>query len=302
MFGPHVHRDFITGRKRPFISEQIAAARAQAAGAGIDMRAVQIFVAGPKNRTLTLKEDEGIALRKYLATTGIWAVAHGTYMDNPWRGDAHAAMFIRQEAAAAGAAGIEGLVVHLGAPGPDDVAEYAPRLLSEEGPGRDVRIYLETPHLLPKNSHYETPEKLRELFQRLRERFGGAAIDAGFGLCVDTAHLWSCGVDLRTYRDAQEWFEGLDEIADVMPPRGVMLHLNDSLNERGSGLDHHGPLLGGNIWGEYRDDPRRSGLAAVVDYALEHQTPVILERKPKEALVDDYQVIWELAPSARLEN
>ena len=109
-----------------------------------------------------------------------------------------------------------------------------------------------------------------------------------FGLCVDTAHLWSCGVDIASREAAQTWLEELEAVSDVIPPGAVMFHLNDSLDDRGSGVDHHAPLLQGKIWGEYAEEPKESGLAAFVEYAVRHDTVAILERKPPSKLLDDY--------------
>jgi hypothetical protein len=79
-----------------------------------------------------------------------------------------------------------------------------------------------------------------------------------------------------------------------------MVHLNDSERPRGIGPDTHAGLATGKIWGEYRDRLGESGLAAFTDYAQRHDTPVILERKPKEALKNDYFILGELVPSAKV--
>ena len=75
-----------------------------------------------------------------------------------------------------------------------------------------------------------------------------------------------------------------------------MIHLNDSERLRGVGPDTHAPLAAGKIWGSYRDNLAGSGLAAFTDYAQRHDSPVILERKPKEALKNDYLILRKLVP------
>jgi endonuclease IV len=293
--GPHVARVHSKKKRgRPSIVEHIRAARAAAAEVDFDARAFQIFIAGPRNRTVTLRDEEADELRAYLDRTKTVAVAHGTYADYPWSGAPYLAKFIRLELELCARAGISGLVIHLGKPPIETVMKYLPRLVS---PQRDTLVFLEVPHVKPEDSHYETPEKLAELFVAVR-RLDPAL--CRFGLCIDTAHLWSCGVDLRSFEDAEAWIRRLEAVADVIPPDRIMLHLNDSHSERGSGLDRHAPLLGGKLWAAYADRPQHSGLAAFVDYAVRHNTIAILERKPIEALLDDYAALERLTDAVRL--
>lgn len=304
MFGAHVNRYHADRRpadgvrrpsadapSRPSIVAEIEAARAEAfAEAGLDLTAAAIFVGGPKNRAITLRPAERSALRRYVAHTGVRVIAHSSYSAAPWRGDPGAARFIREELSVCQEAGIAGLVVHLPKLPPGDVLRYLPDLRAEDAP--DVRVYLETPAVRPGESYYETPEKLADLFAAIR-----AGPDPGlrhFGLCVDTAHLWTCGVDLQSYEAAAAWFDGLEAAASVIPPSAVAIHFNDSLRPRGVGPDAHAGLAQGKIWGGLRDRLGESGVAAVVDYAQRHGTPVILERKPKEALRGDYLTLRKL--------
>lgn len=298
--GPHVDRVHARGRGRPTLAEHVEAARAGAAEAGFRATGFQVFVAGPRNLVPTLTDEEADGLRAYLDERPELAViSHGTYMDFPWGGNHYLARFIRGELAACARAGIAGLVVHLGKPPVDVVREILPRLLTEH----PVLIYLETPHLKPENSHYETPEKLARLFRSVRE------LDPGlcrFALCVDTAHLWSSGADIQSYRAAADWLRRLELQADVIPPDRVAFHLNDSYDARGSGADHHAPLLQGELWGPYRETPHESGLAAFVEYMSRHRSLVILERGgggkgagPPAELLDDYAVLARMDPGLR---
>ena len=256
--------------------------------------AVQLFVGGPRQRTIIIDAGEAEALRAYLGRTGIHAIAHNAYSADPWRGDPDAARFIREEAAVCQAAGIEGLVVHLPRLPVAAVVKYAPRLIS---PG--VRIYLETPAVTPRETYYETPQKLARLFATLLladpER-------RTFGLCVDTAHLWVNGVDLQSYETAATWLRALERGLAGWP---VMVHANDSKRARGTGPDAHAPLAEGQIWGAYKDNLCESGLAAFVDFAQRRGAPFILERKTSpegklsDGLKNDYAVLRQLAHCTR---
>lgn len=296
MLGPHVNRYHAAG-KRPTIAAHIAAACREAEEeAGVRVTVVSIFVGGPHDRRVTLLDEEGEELRGHLARTGIRAIAHSSYSAAPWRGDPDAARFIREEARACQRAGVTGLVVHLPKLPAEAVLKYAARLLDPEADG--VRIYLETPAVSPRESYYETPAKLVALFRGLRERLDPDL--RRFGLCVDTAHLWTCGVDLQSYEDAEAWLAELEAASAVIPPGCVMLHLNDSLRARGVGPDAHAGLAAGKMWESYRGREGDSGLAAFTDYAQRHGTPLVLERKPKEALRADYLILRELVPGARV--
>jgi endonuclease IV len=279
------------------MTAQIVAARNEADGEGFDMKAVALFVAGPRNRSMVLQDKEADQLAAYLKETGIKAIAHGTYQDVPWSGDPNAAAFVRKEVDMCHRAGISGLVVHLPNQPPEIVVKFLPRLYTT---ARDVRIYLETPAVSPSKSHYESPAKLQKLFQAIRTKVDPSLTRTG--LCIDTAHLWSCGVDISSRENAEKWLQGLEKAADIIPPDRIMFHLNDSIYGCGAGRDEHATLLRGKMWGDYKESPEESGLAAFVDYAIKHSTPTILERKPASALLVDYRTLFTMSPALRLKD
>ena len=299
MFGPHVHRANKAARRN--IVERIEEERARARAEGFDARGFQIFVAGPRSQTLTLRDAEVGQLRGLVdADPGLRVIAHGTYLDYPWYGKPFPAKFIRRELDLCARAGIAGLVIHLGKPDVSEVVKYLPNLLAGHPAAGHPRplLYLETPHVKPENSLYETPEKLGKLFRAIREKEDPRL--CRLGLCVDTAHLWSCGVDLQSYEAADAWLTRLAGEADAIPFDRLMFHLNDSHDECGSGLDHHAALLEGKIWKDYAGAPQDSGLAAFVDFVERHDLVAILERngQPEELRADlnaDYGVLRRLA-------
>ncbi len=293
LVGPHVNRYHAPGA-RPSITAHIKAAMREAEEeADFKITAVAIFVGGPHDRRINLKRREGEELNAYLSKTGVRAVAHSSYSASPWKGDPDAASFIREELAVCRLAGISGLVVHLPKLPIAEVLKYIPRLVNPNVTG--VRVYLEIPAVRPGESYYETPAKLALLFQAIRAKLDPELLY--FGLCLDSAHLWTCGIDLASYESANSWLEGLEAVSGAIPHDRVMIHINDSERPRGAGPDAHAPLAQGKIWGEYRDRLGESGLAAFMDYAQRHDTVCILERKPKEALKQDYLVLRELLPS-----
>ena len=65
------------------------------------------------------------------------------------------------------------------------------------------------------------------------------------GFCLDTAHAWGAGIDVGTPAVADAFLADFD--ARIGLDRLVMVHLNDSRSELGSGLDRHEHLGAGRI-------------------------------------------------------
>jgi deoxyribonuclease-4 len=298
LLGCHVNRDYAAraGKgARASIVAHIEAARKAARDVGVELRAAQIFVGGPGKREITLSPAEAVELKTYLARDGFVIYAHSAYVAPPFGGDPDAARFIREEQVNCAVAGISGLVVHLPKGDIDTVLKYAPRLLN---PKKGVRIYLETPAVTPARKGAKThdsfsdPDTLGELFHHLRELDPDGA---AFGLCVDTAHIHTAGIDIAGRAAAAAWIGRLREA--LGPAVHIIYHANDSERECGTGPDSHAGLLEGRIWTEYTEHPEASGLAAFVEDAATHRTAFILERKPNEALLTDYRVLERLDPA-----
>jgi deoxyribonuclease IV len=81
-------------------------------------------------------------------------------------------------------------------------------------------------------------------FSELREILEACA-DLPMGVCIDTAHLFAVGHDLRTVGGVEETLariEGTVGLANVH-----VIHVNDSKTERGSRVDRHAHLGRGKI-------------------------------------------------------
>ena len=276
------------------IVDSIQVAKCEAADCGVELRAAQIFVGGPRQRVITMTPEDSQALYEFTQENHFKVFAHSAYVAPPWGGDPDAARFIRKELKVCESAGIAGLIVHLPKAPIETVIKYIPRLLNPEV-GSKVRIYFETPAVRPEESYYETPEKLAALFDALR------AFDADqslFGLCVDTAHLWTCGVDISSRESAEDWLQRLEKL---IPPSITIIHANDSQRPLGVGPDMHAGLADGKIWSNYALHMKASGIAAFITYADKHKLPFILERNSKEKLLNDYHIIEKLEPSVRIK-
>ena len=272
MLGCHVNRVYPQGMKktahRPFISTFIAAASQMALHvAGLNMRGAAIFVASPRSRRITTTMEEQQDLQRYIQANSMRVVAHNTYAASPWASEDNA-HFVRQQTIVCQNAGITGFVVHLPRHQPLNFVQTA-KLLLDVG-AKDVRIYFETPAVIPAHALYETPAKLAGLLDSLRE------IDPElerFGVCIDTAHLWTSGIDLRSYAAGAAYIGQIEEAG--IDPRLIMFHLNDSCREQGHGPDAHAALGQGRIWSGI--PPENTGAAAFLEYADKHSLMCIAE-------------------------
>ena len=100
----------------------------------------------------------------------------------------------------------------------------------------------------------------------------GAMIDAAgghprLGLCLDTAHVFEAGFDIRTAAGLDEALARLDAACGL--DRLVMLHLNDSKTAFGSNRDRHENIGEGEIGLE--------GFRAIVNHPALADAPGILE-------------------------
>jgi len=226
----------------------------------------QIFVIGPhtyEKIDITGIEDH---TKKYPV------VIHGAYIDHPWGGSPQAIGNIRRELKISAKIRARGVIIHLSAAaaGPNFGAILSK--LTADIPA--TTLWLEINAAKPSQNTYETPQKISDLFDRVGR---ADTHNVTVGLCIDTAHLFSCGLSFREYSAAQSWLSKLPKIP-------VMFHLNDSAADLGSGRDVHQVLGRGNIWQGI--DVEDSGIMAVLEWARAHESMIILERNLTDLRAD----------------
>jgi len=237
----------------------------------------QIFVSGPQSYEETLSAADKAALKPICGQFDI--VIHGAYVDNPWSGNDRSCQNIIREMTIAHEIGAKGVVVHLSRAAAVDANltkvfdTLRPALLP-----LNAELIIEINAAKPSAESYETPQKVARLFHRLRTAAGP---DMRLCFCVDTAHLYSCGLSMATRETATEWLAAVDAAAKEHDFT-MMIHLNDSQGNLGSGLDRHEHLCMGAIWSAYHPATgalpiAESGLAAFLDYAQRENIPCVIE-------------------------
>jgi deoxyribonuclease-4 len=107
------------------------------------------------------------------------------------------------------------------------------------------------------------------------------------GVCLDTAHAFAAGYDLRTPNTCAETMETFDRIVGFQYLRGV--HLNDSKAVFRSRVDRHAPIGRGEIGLEafrlIMNDRRFDGI------------PLILETPESERWAEEIRLLYSLTDS-----
>lgn len=278
IIGPHVDRVYVKkGNLYDNIKEAIKVTKDCA---NFDITAIAIFVAGPRNYNITVTDEEASNIRQL----SLEIYVHNTYISNPWTLKSVAIHSIHQQMKVCNKMNANGFIIHLPKDSIDNIIRVIPKLYD---PGSLTRIYFEIPALKPVNSIFHKPKYLNELFKKIAD-----TIDSNlnyFGLCIDTAHLWSCGVDLSDYKSAETWFNELD-----IDYKCLMIHCNDNDKELGHAPDVHNSLTDGKIWNQYKNNLTESGLYFILKFAKKNNIPIILERGSMELLFNDYVTIQQL--------
>ena len=123
-------------------------------------------------------------------------------------------------------------------------------------------------------------------FQELRRVLDGVVEDRRVAVCLDTCHAFAHGYELRTENGLSETLSAFDEIVGLSLLR--LVHLNDSVGELGSKIDHHEHIGLGKIGGEGFKIILRSELSDV---------PMIMETPMDDRRTDgeNMRMVRELA-------
>jgi deoxyribonuclease-4 len=238
-----------------------------------ECEAFQIFTSPPGRwRTPSIASSAARAFLSAQSANGpLPVLVHCIYLINPASPDpdiwVRSLMALKEEYARCIALGIEQLVVHPGShkgtsekDGIGRAAEMIQAVFEEYPRGPELLLENTAGSGSSIGSSFSHLSAIRDLVK------GGRMV----GYCLDTAHAYAAGYDLRNAAKLNETMRridgeaGLDHIAAV--------HLNDSLKELGSGVDRHERIGEGQIG--------KDGFKAIVQHENFADIPGILETQP----------------------
>jgi len=222
----------------------------------LNLNACQIFVQGPRNSKMA--NIDYVKVKQYCDEKKINLYVHSSYItvgvfsitaDNmDTKPSQNAIKSITEQLKACDKLGSLGLVIHISKRTPEQIIEsfkvMMPTIKKFKTP-----VLLEMPAKKPdKNLTYETPEKINKLTDLMLKEFPKYK----WGWCIDTAHLFSAGIELDIPKVMKNW------ISDLKYPETIsLLHLNGlSIKHFNTGKDSHQVIFGceDDIWGDDIED------------------------------------------------
>lgn len=269
-------------------SQSVPAAVKYVAEQGFDMKATQVFVAGPQSYNMVMDPLDAQLLGKYSDESGVDIIVHGSYYDLPWSNKpvtAHAGIkLIKREIATCKLCHAKGLNIHFPSATNSAIVQGL-KLFADDLKENGVpvcKIYMEVEARKPSPLTFEAPIRLASLVRDIRMC---KELDGVVGLTLDTAHIWSSEMDISSASKAKDYVDSLRRNIGEFP---YIIHLNDNANPFGVHRDVHAPLETGCIWANHKKDP---GWLEFVKFADEMKGHVILERSISAESPSDYGVL-----------
>jgi deoxyribonuclease-4 len=248
----------------------LATALDRAVEAGCNV--AQLFTANPRQWCGNDRLPDAVtaAFRRRRRETGVQTAAHAGYLVNlatpPGPGRERALAACASELRRAEDLGIPAVVIHPGVR-PEDLTEDAAldlvvdgiRRAFERSRTRRVSLLLET-----------TSGQGRSLgcrFEQLGELLLRSRRPKRLAVCLDTAHVFAAGYDIRTARAYESTMDALELAVGIQRVR--LIHLNDSRSALGSRVDRHEHIGQGHIgrpaFRRLMRDCRFSGIAKCLE-------------------------------------
>ncbi len=112
-----------------------------------------------------------------------------------------------------------------------------------------------------------TKNSMGSTFEEIKRILEGVEDKKRVGICLDTAHAFAAGYDLRTAETVNRTFARFDQVLGLSLLK--VIHLNDSMFELGAGKDRHEHIGMGHI-GE-------AGFKAIFKHETLRELPFIME-------------------------
>lgn len=218
-------------------------------GESIGCKTIQLFT---KNNTRwnapPLEEEESRIFRELSSKTNILPIiAHSSYLINLSAQDkkvlirSHYALM--DEMLRCEMLGIKHIVIHPGYHGGAGIEQGLKKIalsidmVYEKLPNIDVSITLET------TAGQGTSIGFR--FEHLREVIDNSNYKEKISVCIDTAHIFEAGYDIRSY---DKYNETMNEFCEIIGLKNLkVIHINDSKTTLGSNVDRHEHIGKGKI-------------------------------------------------------
>jgi endonuclease IV len=216
----------------------------------LNIGCVQIFVAGPANTRMAnmdyksiykycKENDINLYVHSSYLTVGIWSL---TPQNKNTPKSESAIKHLENQLNACDLLKSRGFVVHLPKKRPEVIIgalEVIIPILDKY----NTQFMLEMPASKPDDKTYETPEKINILTSMLIQSYPKFI---NWSWVIDTAHLWSCGVEVDNMKKMTKWFNELK-----YPDSIGLFHLNgSSVDQFNTGKDNHKVVFGidDDIW------------------------------------------------------
>jgi deoxyribonuclease IV len=210
---------------------------------------VQIFVSNPQAWADPRRREDAETFVEGSRELGISpVVAHAKYLINLASTSEEqrdlSVLALAHELAAAGALGVDLVVVHAGSHGGDGEAKGMERLVEGLGRAREQAAALDGDQGAVAEPLIENSVGAGTQLCSTFEELGEVARRGGVRVCVDTAHAFVAGYDLSAEGGGRMVAA---ELVDAVGDAVALVHLNDAKNELGSHRDGHRKVGEGRI-------------------------------------------------------
>jgi deoxyribonuclease IV len=210
---------------------------------------IQIFVSNPQAWTDPRRRQDADIFVEGSLEMGIWpVVAHAKYLINLASTSVEqrdlSVLALANELAAAGALGVDLVVVHAGSHGGDGEEKGMERLVEGLERARERAAGLEGSSGAVAEPVVENSVGAGTQLCSTFEELGELTRRGGVRVCIDTAHAFVAGYDLS----AESGGRGVaEELVDAVGDAVALVHLNDAKYELGSHRDGHRKVGEGRI-------------------------------------------------------
>ena len=223
--------------------------RALDAAAAYGCPVVQLFTKNAATwKEREISENEAQDFRRRRKELKIrYVAAHTAYLINLAAADSgkrrQSREALNREMARSSMLGIDGVVLHPGNHMGDGPAKGIQRI--QEGIDRVLAAVPEAPCSLLLETTAGQGTSIGRTFEELAEIRAGIESPERVGFCLDTAHVFAAGYDLRDDAAVEHTLAVFDRILGL--DRLQLIHLNDSLKPPGSRVDRHAAIGRGEI-------------------------------------------------------